>query len=80
MRYITGIYEAEIEILKKIRNHFLKNDKSIFSHLASKVLNDIIKDSVQKTKMCDHVNTYPIDRFGNSKCHDCGCIIKDNEC
>ena len=29
---------------------------------------------------CLHENTYPIDRFGNSKCHDCGKFISHNDC
>ena len=29
---------------------------------------------------CLHENTYPIDRYGNSNCHDCGKFISHNDC
>lgn len=68
------MHNQDIQNLKKIRNYFGENSSSIFEQMAFEWVDSIIKNNG-----CSHVDTYPLNRFGDSKCNNCGTIIKDSE-
>lgn len=65
---VMGLKEQIKEILIK-HYHFIDCDD-----VAEELLN------LHSVSNCLHENTYPIDRFGNSNCHDCGKFISHNDC
>ena len=68
--------KKRIELVKYLKQHHGYKDVDVMLLIDISDFNEGYKDEhMYPSICCKHENTYPIDRFGNSHCHDCGKFI-----